>query len=226
MIFRKSYVDIFEFLDPHQPNGIVEYALNPPKITHHHSFTNQPQQHCQEIFPQIDFRNIATTNINIKKNFPECKNKTGEGHVHQREKSKYNSGPATHIRVTPNMGNEEEYSSRSIFNIQQSTSENHTSYLSLINDIFESFEAAMRASQNSTDFVCCLINLHQNEAIDSCFTCGHVGPSLEKFFHHINALQTSFANFAYSCKTFQDMLETDQIELLQKNALMFVMVCI
>ena len=176
--------------------------------------------------PQIDSSSIATTNINIKKNFPESKNKTGEGNVHRREKSKYNSEPATHIRVTSYMGNEEEYRSRSIFNMQQSTSENQTSYLSLINEIFETYEAAMRAAQNSPDFVCCLINLHQNEAIDSCFTCGQVGPSLEKFFHHINALQTSFTKFAYSCKTFQDMLETDQIELLEKNALMFVMVCI
>ena len=129
----------FEFLDPHQPKGNVEYAINLPKITHQHSFTNQPQRHSQEISPQIDSSSIATTNINIRKNFPESKNKTGEGNVHQREKSKYNSEPATHIRVTSNRGNEEEYSSRSIFNMQQSTSENQTSYLSLINEIFETY---------------------------------------------------------------------------------------
>ena len=109
--------------------------------------------------------------------------------------------------------------------MQQSTSENKSSYLTLINDIYETFEAAMRGAQISTDFICCLINLHQNTT-DECFLCGQVSPTLDMLLNHVNALQTSFTKFAYSCKTFQDMLEIDKTELLKRNALMFVMVCI
>ena len=186
---------------------------------------NNSQECSQEISSHIDSTSLDIANKNIKIQFLKDKIDTREENFQQNEKLRFNSGRPTQVNVTSHTCREEEYSSSSILNMQQSTSENKTSYLTLINEIFERFEAAMRGAQISTDLVCCLINLHQNTT-DVCFTCGQVGPTLEVLYDHINALQASFTKFAYSCKTFQDMLEIDKTELLKRNALMFVMVCI
>ena len=124
---------------------------------------------------------------------------------------------------------DEEYHVDETLNTQQSSRTNQNSYLEQINEIFETFEASMRTCATSPDFVCCLVNLHQNSAKCICsesgkkcaIQCGH---TLERLLQLINALQTSFTKFAASSKPFQSLLQSDQNELLKKNGLMFVMV--
>ena len=129
--------------------------------------------------------------------------------------------------------NEEENNISNLQNLQHPVNENQSSYLSFINEIFDTFESSMRATPTSAEFVYCLINLHQNNK------SGHTnkldqrshancqsGPTIEQLFQHIQTLQNSFMKFAYSCKAFQYLLHTDQKELLRRNGLMFVMVCI
>ena len=109
---------------------------------------------------------------------------------------------------------------------------NQDTYLTLINEIFELFEASMRVTPTSPEFVCCLIDLHQNningvtDLVDRCNVLdAQYGPTLEQLLQHIKTLQTSFVKFALSYKPFQYLLESDQNELLKRNGLMFVMVC-
>ena len=129
--------------------------------------------------------------------------------------------------------NEKEYNRVNLQNLQHSKNENQSTYLSFINEIFDAFEASMRATPTSPEFVYSLINLHQNDM------SGHTnrldlrrdanfqsGPTIEQLLRHIQNVQNSFMKFAYSCKAFRNLLHTDQKELLRKNGLMFVMVCI
>lgn len=139
---------------------------------------------------------------------------------------------STHINGRQIALYEEEHNSANQQNPNISVNENKKFHLSFISEIFDTFEASMRATPTSSEFVYCLINLHQSNnsgntnkldqrSHESCQS----GPTIEQLLQHIQTLQNSFVKFAYSCKVFKHLLPADQKELLRRNGLMFVMVC-
>ena len=87
----------------------------------------------------------------------------------------------------------------------------------------------MRGTTTSSEFVHCLVNLHQSnksgiihESDRRSNASFQSGPTIEQLLQHIQTLQNSFIKFAYSSKAFKHLLHTDQNELLRRNGLMFV----
>ena len=68
---------------------------------------------------------------------------------------------STHVEDQQIAHNEEEHDLVNLQNIHNSVNENKNFHLSFISEIFDTFEAAMRAAPTSSEFVYCLINLHQ-----------------------------------------------------------------
>ena len=141
----------------------------------------------------------------------------------------FSSEQSRYDEIQRTIHHDEEYNVDETLDTQESSMSNQNSYLEQINEIFETFEASMRTCPTSPDFVCCLVNLHQNSTKCICSESGkncdiQCGQTLEQLLKHINALQTSFTKFAASSKPFQSLLQSDQDELLKKNGLMFVMV--
>ena len=138
-----------------------------------------------------------------------------------------------HVEDQPIAHNEEEHDLANPQNLHNCVNKNKNLHLSFISEIFDTFEASMRATPTSSEFVYCLINLHQsnksghtNKLDQRSHASCQSGPTIEQLLQHIQTLQNSFMKFAYSCKAFKRLLHTDRKELLRRNGLMFVMVCI
>lgn len=88
--------------------------------------------------------------------------------------------------------------------------------MAIIDEIFETFVPAMRATETSPNFFSRLVSLHNRNDTTKLRT--------EDLIRHLNALQSSFKKFALTSKMFKTILHTDQVELLDRNSLMFAMV--
>ena len=183
--------------------------------------------HSHKHFSHTNSENMNTISLNVNYFDNNQTNQKSQKNIIREyqftsEQSRYDEIPrTTHY--------DEEYNVDETLDTQQSSRPDQNSYLEQINEIFETFEASMRTCPTSPDFVCCLVNLHQNSTKCICSESGkkcsiQCGQTLEQLLKHINALQTSFTKFAASSKPFQSLLQSDQNELLKKNGLMFVMV--
>ena len=88
----------------------------------------------------------------------------------------------------------------------------------MIDEIFETFVPAMRATEIPSHFFSKLVNLHR------CNSKSTLTITKEDMTNHLNSLQSSYKMFAYSCKVFDNIFQADQIELLLRNSVLFVMV--
>ena len=90
--------------------------------------------------------------------------------------------------------------------------------LFVIDEIFDTFVPVMRATLISDNFLSKIVNVHKNN------TNTAMKLAKEDLIKHLNTLQESFKNFAFSSKMFKNILEADQKVLLERNSVMFVMV--
>ena len=90
--------------------------------------------------------------------------------------------------------------------------------LFVIDEIFDTFVPVMRANLISDNFLSKIVNVHKNN------TNTAMKLAKEDLIKHLNTLQESFKNFAFSSKMFKNILEADQKVLLERNSVMFVMV--
>ena len=90
--------------------------------------------------------------------------------------------------------------------------------MSMIDEVFETFVPAMRATETSSNFFSKLVNLHNSN--DTTISILRT----EDLIRHLNALQSSFKKFALACKMFKKIPHADQVELLHHNSIMFAMV--
>ena len=122
------------------------------------------------------------------------------------------------------------------------------SKLSKIDEIFDIFVPAMRTTIVCPEFVINLINIHKNEKsmkgqdlkdsksyiqyVDAHgLTKEYIQPeddklSLEELMNHFRGLHESFIKFAHCHQSFQNLNRDDQKALLDRNALLFIMVCV
>ena len=91
-------------------------------------------------------------------------------------------------------------------------------HMLMIDEIFEIFVPAMRATEISSDFFSKLVDLHKYNG-QSTLTIPK-----ESLINHLNSLQSSYKKFAHSCEMFGNIFQSDQTELLLRNSIIFVMV--
>ena len=90
--------------------------------------------------------------------------------------------------------------------------------MAMIDEVFETFVPAMRATETSSNFFSKLVSLHNSN--DTTISTLRT----EDLIRHLNALQSSFKKFALACKMFKKIPHADQVELLHHNSIMFAMV--
>ena len=121
-------------------------------------------------------------------------------------------------------------------------SKNKQIKLEQIDETLETFVVAMRSTKISTKFICQLINLHKSKDITSqngnvhmnkylTFKKPESGPNFKsetldkiELINYFVRLEQVYIKFANSTNEFQRLCQSDQIELLKRNSLLFVKV--
>ena len=191
-------------------NNNITLDVNPRRHDHQKSIIFQPNSYCFDGLQKSANRKKISN-----------------------QKEVLSSKQSTHVEDQHIEHNEEEHDFKNLQNLHNLVNEKKNFHLSFISEIFDTFEASMRATPTSSEFVYCLINLHQSnksrhttELNQRDHPSCQSGPTIKQLLQHIQTLQKSFMKFAYSCKAFSHLLHTDQKELLKRNGLMFVMVFI